>query len=56
MGTTKPCEWNDPSTRTHAIFQNPPRPTDGLFHLPAEPGLGLTVNEDELAKRRVEVP
>ncbi len=47
MGTTKPCEWNDPSTRTHAIFKNPPRPVDGLFHLSAEPGLGLIVNETE---------
>jgi L-alanine-DL-glutamate epimerase-like enolase superfamily enzyme len=55
MGATKPCEWNDPSTRTHAIFRNPPRPTDGLFHLSGEPGLGLIVDEEELAKRRVEV-
>ncbi len=23
---TKPCEWNDPSARTHAAFANPPRP------------------------------
>ena len=50
---TKPCEWNDPSTRTHAVFENPPLPVDGLFHLPAEPGLGLRVDEAELAKRRV---
>jgi len=48
---TKPCELNDPSPRTHAVFDNPPKPVDGLFHLPAEPGLGLTVNEAELAKR-----
>ena len=52
---TKPCEWNDPSTRTHAVFENPPLPVDGLFHLPAEPGLGLRVNEAELAKRRVPI-
>src|SRR5207248_1591117 len=50
---SKPCEWNDPSSRTHAVFDNPPTPIDGLFHLPAAPGLGLTVNEAELAKRRV---
>jgi len=50
---TKPCEWNDPSSRTHAVFDNPPTPVDGLFHLPVAPGLGLTVNEAELAKRRV---
>jgi len=52
---TKPCEWNDPSTRTHAVFANPPTPVDGLFHLPAEPGLGLRLNEAELAKRRVSI-
>jgi predicted outer membrane repeat protein len=52
---TKPAEWNDPSTRTHAVFDNPPLPVDGLFHLPTGPGLGLTVNEDALAARRVEV-
>jgi L-alanine-DL-glutamate epimerase-like enolase superfamily enzyme len=52
---TKPCELNDLSPRMHAVFENPPRPVDGLFHLPTEPGLGLTVNEAELAKRRVPV-
>jgi L-alanine-DL-glutamate epimerase-like enolase superfamily enzyme len=53
---TKPCEWNDPSSRTHAVFDNPPMPIDGLFHLPTEPGLGLAVKEAELAKRRVPIP
>jgi L-alanine-DL-glutamate epimerase-like enolase superfamily enzyme len=52
---TKPCELNDPSPRMHAVFDNPPRPVDGLFHLPVGPGLGLTVNEAELAKRRVPI-
>jgi L-alanine-DL-glutamate epimerase-like enolase superfamily enzyme len=55
MGATKPCEWNDPSTRTHGVFENPPYPVDGMFHLPTAPGLGLTVNEAELAKRIVPV-
>src|SRR5213080_2117920 len=50
---TKPCELNDPSPRMHAVFDNPPTPVDGLFQLPTAPGLGLTVNEAELAKRRV---
>ncbi len=53
LHTTKPCEWNDPSARQHAVFENPPKPIDGLFHLPAGPGLGLRLNEAELAKRRV---
>ena len=53
MGATKPCEWNDPSSRTHAVFENPPFPVDGLFHLSDEPGLGLRIYEAELAKRQV---
>src|SRR5215471_11896478 len=48
---TKPCEWNDSSPRQ--VFENPPKPADGLFHLPTGPGLGLQINEAELAKRRV---
>jgi L-alanine-DL-glutamate epimerase-like enolase superfamily enzyme len=55
MGATKPCEWNDPSSRTHAVFDNPPFPVDGLFRLSAEPGLGLRINEAELAKRIVSI-
>jgi L-alanine-DL-glutamate epimerase-like enolase superfamily enzyme len=55
LHATKPAEWNDPSTRTHAVFENPPRPVDGLFHLPDGPGLGLVVNEAELARRQVGV-
>lgn len=53
LHATKPCEWNDPTARTHAVFANPPRPVDGLFQLPDGPGLGLEVNEAELARRRV---
>ncbi len=55
MGATKPCEWNDPSSRTHAVFENPPFPVGGLFHLSDEPGLGLRLNKAELAKRIVPV-
>jgi L-alanine-DL-glutamate epimerase-like enolase superfamily enzyme len=52
LQNTKPAEWNDPSSRTHAVFENPPVPVGGLFHLPDGPGLGLRVNEPELARRR----
>lgn len=52
---TKPCELNDPSLRQHAVFENPPKPTDGLFPLPTDPGLGLRVNEAELNKRRIAI-
>jgi L-alanine-DL-glutamate epimerase-like enolase superfamily enzyme len=52
---SKPCELNDPSPRQHAAFENPPRPIDGLFHLPVDPGLGLRVNEAELANRRIPI-
>jgi D-galactarolactone cycloisomerase len=55
LHATKPCELNDPSPRMHAVFDNPPRAVDGLFHLLSEPGLGLQLNEAELAKRRVPV-
>ena len=53
LQSVKPAEWNDPSTRTHAVFENPPLPVQGLFHLPEAPGLGLRLNQAELAKRRV---
>jgi L-alanine-DL-glutamate epimerase-like enolase superfamily enzyme len=52
---TKPCEWNDTIPRQHSVFENPPKPADGLFHLPTGPGLGLQINEAELAKRRVPI-
>ncbi|MFL6116765.1 MAG: enolase C-terminal domain-like protein, partial [Catenulispora sp.] len=55
LQSTKPAEWNDPSNRTHAVFDNPPVPVDGLFRLPDGPGLGLVLNEAELAARRVEL-
>lgn len=52
LQSTKPVEWNDASSRMHPMFENPPVPIAGLFHLPADPGLGLRVNETELKKRR----
>jgi L-alanine-DL-glutamate epimerase-like enolase superfamily enzyme len=55
LHATKPCEWNDPSTRTHAVFANPPKPVDGLFRLPPQPGLGLILDEAALASRRVPI-
>jgi L-alanine-DL-glutamate epimerase-like enolase superfamily enzyme len=55
LHAAKPCELNDPSPRQHAVFENPPKPVDGLFHLSTEPGLGLRVNEIELAMRRVPI-
>ena len=55
LHATKPCEWNDPSDRTHPVFENPPRPVEGLFRLPEGSGLGLRINEAELAKRRIDL-
>ena len=55
LHATKPCECNDPAPRQHAVFENPPKPIDGLFYLPLESGLGLRIDEAELAKRRVPV-
>ncbi|MBL4766524.1 MAG: mandelate racemase/muconate lactonizing enzyme family protein, partial [Rhodobacteraceae bacterium] len=53
--STKPCEWNDPSTRTHAIFDAPPIPKNGHFELSDRPGLGIDFIEEELAKRRIDI-
>ncbi|MGE0260584.1 MAG: mandelate racemase/muconate lactonizing enzyme family protein [Alphaproteobacteria bacterium] len=55
LHATKPCELNDPSPRMHAVFENPPKPVGGLFRLSSEPGLGLRIDEPELARRRVPV-
>jgi L-alanine-DL-glutamate epimerase-like enolase superfamily enzyme len=52
LQSPKPAEWNDPSSRTHPLFENPPVPVAGLFHLPDGPGLGLRVNHAELERRR----
>src|SRR5215472_3536397 len=52
---TKPCKLNDPSPRQHDVFENPPKPVDGLFNLPTEPGLGLCVNEAVLTKHRIPI-
>jgi L-alanine-DL-glutamate epimerase-like enolase superfamily enzyme len=54
LQSVKPAEWNDPSTRTHAVFRDPPVPVDGKFHLRAAPGLGLELDMDALAARRVD--
>ena len=55
MHATKPCELDDPSPRRHVVFANPPRPVDGLFHLPTAPGLGLELVAAEVEKRRVAI-
>jgi L-alanine-DL-glutamate epimerase-like enolase superfamily enzyme len=55
LHAAKPCELNDPSARMHAVFENPPRPVDGLYHVPDGPGLGLRLNEAELEQRKVAV-
>jgi L-alanine-DL-glutamate epimerase-like enolase superfamily enzyme len=54
LHATKPAEWNDPSSRTHAVFQNPPKPVGGMFHVPKGPGLGLVVQQAELENRRID--
>ena len=53
MHLTKPAEFADPSTRMHVAFANAPKPLDGKFTVPSGPGLGLTINDAELEKRRV---
>ena len=51
---TKPCELDDPSPRRHAVFVNPPKPINGMFHLPDAPGLGLDLIEAEIELRRIQ--
>jgi L-alanine-DL-glutamate epimerase-like enolase superfamily enzyme len=55
LHATKPCELDDPSSRRHVVFSNPPRPIDGLFHLPTAPGLGLDMIDAEVDRRRIAV-
>lgn len=47
-----PAEYNVavPSEQ-NVVFRDPPRLQDGLWTVPDAPGLGLEINEDELAKR-----
>jgi len=55
LHATKPVELDDPSARRHVVFADAPTPVDGTFHLPATPGLGVTLLDDEVAKRRIEI-
>jgi L-alanine-DL-glutamate epimerase-like enolase superfamily enzyme len=55
LHATKPCELDDPSPRRHVIFANPPRPVDGLFHVPSTSGLGLDLIPAEVERRRIAV-
>jgi L-alanine-DL-glutamate epimerase-like enolase superfamily enzyme len=55
LHATKPCELDDPSTRRHVVFSNPPKPVDGLFHLGTAPGLGLGLIDAEVDRRRIAV-
>ncbi len=52
MHNTKPAEFADPDTRMHVGFDNPPIPRDGSFALPEGAGLGLSVRDEEIEKRR----
>jgi len=52
LQSAKPAEWNDPSSRTHPLFENPPIPIEGMFHLSDGSGLGLRMNEAEVNKHR----
>jgi len=52
MHLTKPAEFADPSVRMHVAFANPPKPVNGKFTVPSGPGLGLTILDAELDKRK----
>jgi L-alanine-DL-glutamate epimerase-like enolase superfamily enzyme len=53
MHCTKPAEFADAGGRMDIGFTAVPRPQGGRFVVPDAPGLGITVNEDELRKRTV---
>ncbi len=52
MHQTKPAEFAEPSGRMYPAFRTVPKPTDGHFELSTGPGLGLELDEAEVAKRR----
>lgn len=52
MHGTKPAELADGWARMATGFRNPPKPENGRFAVPNGPGLGLELDEDELARRR----
>jgi L-alanine-DL-glutamate epimerase-like enolase superfamily enzyme len=46
-----PCEYADKGGTQNVVFVQPVHPSGGKFRLSDAPGLGLDVNEDELARR-----
>ena len=38
--------------KQRATLKNPPKSVDGVFQVPTAPGIGITVDEAELAKRK----
>lgn len=55
MHSSKPVELADNWERADSIFDNPSRPIDGRFELPALPGLGLEFDATEMKKRSIPV-
>jgi hypothetical protein len=53
LNATKRCELNDPSSRMHAVFVDPPVRRTGYSTCPTRPDWGLTMVETELAHRQV---
>ena len=51
MHMTKPAEFADPAGRMDIGFHDLPKPDGGLFRLPDRPGLGIDINDAEIAKR-----
>lgn len=52
MHNTKPAEFADPDTRMHPAFETPPVFENGTFTVPDGPGLGLTIRDAEIDRRR----
>ncbi len=55
MHATKPAELADGWSRSADTFVNAPKPDGGCLAVPQGPGLGLTIDEAMLARRRVDL-
>jgi len=48
-----PAEYNGPRDVQDVVFKTPVRPVNGRFVLSEAPGLGLDLDEVQLATRRI---
>jgi muconate cycloisomerase len=54
FGVTHPVDLNGPQFLSDDPVANGPRVVDGMIHLPEGPGLGVTLNDEKVARYRQE--